>query len=98
MGESCRFAHFFCIETEHRLVNVPFKVSLGNKVVRAEDDTLEVSPKALNAVGLIGTDGEFTLSVTDEDMVVFLAKSFIGGQFVSNNGAALCNKMFNDRD
>ena len=51
MGESCRFAHFFCIETEHRLVNVPFKVSLGNKVVRAEDDTLEVSPKALNAVG-----------------------------------------------
>ena len=50
MGESCRFVHFFCVKAEHRLVNVPFKVCLVDEVVSAEDDTLEVSPKALNSV------------------------------------------------
>ena len=51
MGESRRFAHFFCIEAEHRLVNVPFKVCLADKVIGSEDNPLEVSPKAFNAVG-----------------------------------------------
>ena len=41
MGESCRFVHFFCVETEHRFVNVPFKVCLADEVICAEDDTLE---------------------------------------------------------
>ena len=51
MGESCRFVHFFCVETEHRLVNVPFKVCLADEVIGSEDNPLEMSPKALNAVG-----------------------------------------------
>ena len=51
MDESFGFARFFCVETEHRLVNVPFKICLADEVICAEDDTLEVSPKALNAVG-----------------------------------------------
>ena len=50
MGESCRFLQFLGVETEHRLVNVPLKVCLADEVVSAEDDTLEVSPKALNSV------------------------------------------------
>ena len=37
MGESCRFVHFFCIETEYCLVNVPFKVCLADEMVSAED-------------------------------------------------------------
>ena len=51
MSESVGFLHFLGVETEHRLVNVPLKVCLADEVVSAEDDTLEVSPKAFNAVG-----------------------------------------------
>lgn len=98
MGESCRFAHFFCVETEHCLVNVPFKVRLADEVISAKDNPLEMPPKTFYAIGRIGTDGEFTLAVTDEDMVVFLDKPIVGRQFIRDNGAALGNEMFNDGD
>ena len=45
------FVRFFCVETEHGFVYIPFKVYLGDEVIGSEDNPLEMSPKALNAVG-----------------------------------------------
>lgn len=51
IGEPVGFLQFLGVETVHRLVYVPFKIRLGYEVVSAEDNPLEVSPKAFNAVG-----------------------------------------------
>jgi hypothetical protein len=53
-------------------------------VISAEYHTLEVSPEALNSVRGVRTYRELLLAVTDEDMVVFLVKSVVSGQFVGN--------------
>lgn len=44
-GEPIGFFHLLCIETEHRLVNVPFKAYLSDEVISVEDDTLEAPQK-----------------------------------------------------
>lgn len=53
-------------------------------MISAEYHTLEVSPEALNSVRGVRTYRELLLAVTDEDMVVFLVKSVVSGQFVGN--------------
>lgn len=50
-GEPIGFFHLLCIEAEHRLVNIPLKVCLGNEVISSEDNPLEMSPKAFNTIG-----------------------------------------------
>ena len=51
IGEPVGFLQFLGVETVHRFVYVTLKVCFGHKVICAEDNPLEVSPKALNAVG-----------------------------------------------
>lgn len=53
-------------------------------------------PKTFNPVGGVCTYRELLLAVTDEDMVVFLVKSVVGGQFVGNHRRAFSHEMLND--
>ena len=72
MGESCRFVHFFCVKTEHSLVNIPLKVCLGNEVIRAH---YHLAPT------LLGDEVTTTLVVVemvdegDEGIAMFKCKS-----------------------
>ena len=90
--------HILGIETENRLVNVPFKIRLGNEVISAEDNPLEVPPKALNAVGGEGTHGELLLAVADKHMVVAFAQSVVDGGLVGDNSTAVGDEVTDDRD
>ena len=75
MGEAFSFGRFSRVPTEQLLVNVPLKIGLADEVVCAEHHSLEVRPKALNAIGVdaVGTD-ELLSAVAN----VIVTETFLG--------------------
>ena len=49
--EPIGFFHLLGVETIYGLVNVPFKVQLGDEMISAENDALKMPPKAFNTIG-----------------------------------------------
>jgi hypothetical protein len=62
---------FPCVPTIHLFINVTLYIVLTYTVVSREDNTLEVSPKAFDAIGVnIVSPNKLTLAMINKEMVV----------------------------
>lgn len=66
-------------------------------MVGSEDHPLEMSPKALNAIGGEPINAEFFIPMTDNAMCILgLVKGVVCGQLIGNDSAAFLNELFDD--
>ena len=90
---------FPCVPTEQLLVNVPLQVGLAHEVVSAENHTLEMRPKALNAVGVDSVrSNELLLAVAHVIVTETLtAQTLVGNQFISQQVCVLTDELLDNR-
>lgn len=99
MGEAFSFGCFSRVPTEQLLVNVPLQIGFTNEMISTENNTLEMRPKALNAIGVDAVrSNELLLAVAHIVVTETLtAQSLIGNEFVSKQVCVLTDELLDNR-
>ena len=86
IGEPIRAFNLACIPPINGFINITLKIFRRNKMISAENHSLEVSPKAFNGIGGDITTSKFRFRVIDELMIIaMLCKSVVALAFIGKD-------------
>lgn len=99
MREAFIFGCFSRVPTEQLLVNVPLQIGFTNEMISTENNSLEMRPKDLNAIGVDAVrSNELLLAVVYiVVMETLTAQSLIGNEFVSKQVCVLTDELVDNR-